>query len=620
MGHPTNKERSGLWSRRDVLATGTLLAALRSGAYAQERAVYLSDLSQCRPPAALSRTPQRHRWRLLDYASDKAEGVMLVAGHNTAAPEITLPLNRKGWYAIHFGLRSRHGESRIEARLNSDSTFALITHNDVVGRKQNRKDYEIRPTHFDTGTRIDDLFWKIADLTDEDLVLRQFCPALVPENEASVANSCFPLWLAYVKLIPLSEQEVEQLRADLRRKDTRRLYAHNDAWGYVSWLRPSTEAEIRRELEPYRDTDFSRIYWEAGAGDRMFYPTKIGLTAADDWIKDPFRVRDRLAAESYRTFREKDIDHLRVAADHAHEVGLELHASYRVAGFHFPVPADEWNTGGLFDQHPGWHGRNRHGRPTPRLSYAYDGVRQYVVSLFREIAAYPIDGICLLYNRRPPLVEYEEPIVEGFQARYGEDPREIDERDARWLKYRATFLTQFMRQVREMLNDEAHKQGRKQPFEVSAIVMGAERANLYYAMDLEEWIREGLVDTLIPYTSTGTLNSGQDTFVDPGDAEYFLRITRGTSCKLAASLLPRQITPEDYRTRAHGLYQAGVENLFFWDCYQRCDYSPSWTALRRLGHREEIADWVKAGSPPIERPGSRLQRLGDWDLRYDTPG
>ena len=101
--------------------------------------------------------------------------------------------------------------------------------------------------------------------------LRQFCPALVPENEASVANSCFPLWLAYVKLIPLSEQEVEQLRADLRRKDTRRLYAHNDAWGYVSWLRPSTEAEIRRELEPYRDTE---IYWEAGAGDRSFTPPR----------------------------------------------------------------------------------------------------------------------------------------------------------------------------------------------------------------------------------------------------------------------------------------------------------------------------------------------------------
>ena len=180
-----NDEHSGngLWSRREVLAAGTLLGALRSGAHGQQRAVYLADFRQCRPSEALSRKPKRHRWRLLDYASDKTEGVMLVAGHNTAAPEITLPLNRKGWHAIHFGLRSRYGESRIEARLDSDSTFTLITHNDVVGQKQNRKDYEIRATNFDTGTRIDDLFWKVADLTGEELVLRQFCPGLSPKTK-----------------------------------------------------------------------------------------------------------------------------------------------------------------------------------------------------------------------------------------------------------------------------------------------------------------------------------------------------------------------------------------------------------------------------------------------------
>ena len=80
------------------------------------------------------------------------------------------------------------------------------------------------------------------------------------------------------------------------------------------------------------------------------------------------------------------------------------------------------------------------------------------------------------------------------------------------------------------------------------------------------------------------------------------------------------MTPEDYRRRAHGLYQAGVENLFFWDCYQRSDYSRSWTALRRLGHHEEIADWVNAGEPAIRQSGATLHKLGNWDLRYGTPG
>src|SRR5262249_48468545 len=158
---------------------------------------------------------------------------------------------------------------------------------------------------------------------------------------------------------------------------------------------PTTEAEIRRELEPFRDTDFSRIYWEAGAGDRMFYPTKLGLMATDDWILDGYRVGDRLAAESWQALKKQGIDPFRVALDYAHKIGLELHATYRTAGFYFPVPEDEWNTGGAYHKHPEWRGTDREGRQTPRLSYAYPEVRRMVISFLREIASYPIDGICL---------------------------------------------------------------------------------------------------------------------------------------------------------------------------------------------------------------------------------
>jgi len=36
-----------------------------------------------------------------------------------------------------------------------------------------------------------------------------------------------------------------------------------------------------------------------------------------------------------------------------------------------------------------------------------------VVSVLREIAAYGVDGIALLYCRRPPLLDYEPPLVDG---------------------------------------------------------------------------------------------------------------------------------------------------------------------------------------------------------------
>lgn len=139
-------------------------------------------------------------------------------------------------------------------------------------------------------------------------------------------------------------------------------------------------------------------------------------------------------------------------------------------------------------------------------------------------------------------------------------------------------------------------------------------------MDVESWVWEGLVDAIIPYTSVPRLNSGADSWTDPGDARFFQRITRGTSGRLALNLMPRQVDAEDYRKRAHALYEAGIEHLFFWDTNSRNDFSTSWNALRRLGRRKELQSWVGQGSPSLERPGSTLIRLEDWDLSYMTPG
>ena len=78
--------------------------------------------------------------------------------------------------------------------------------------------------------------------------------------------------------------------------------------------------------------------------------------------------------------------------------------------------------------------------------------------------------------------------------------------------------------------------------------------------------------------------------------------------------------PEQYRTRAHGLYERGVEQLFFWDTNQRTYLYPSWAEISRLGHREDLARWVASGSPRVERPGKKLTKLGDWVMGYVTPG
>ena len=564
--------------------------------------IYLTDMDKCQPATALSSEAQPGRWRTLEYETDTFSGVMLLGGPETAAPDVTYPLNVTGWHAVSVGVFGFYGEgAEIMVRASGDDTFSTL-----------------RPAPSE-GIAVHDLesqevFWRTLDLTDQDLVLGQM-QYRVASGEGVGSFESNNSQAVYIKLVPLTDEEVNTLQADRKRTDTRRQFAHNDAHGVHYAYRPTTAEDIRRNIEPYRHTDFSRICWEAGGGDLLQYLSNIGRRSTFDGLDDFGPQGYRKLAESWRAFRDQGIDPFQVALDHTHDIGAEFHAGYRVTGFHYPPPLDYFNYGpSFYKYHPELRAIDKDGNVTPRISYAYPEVRRYVVSVLREIAGYDIDGICLLYNRRPPYLDYEPPLVEGFKAEYGEDPREIDEQDSRWLAYRARTLTQFHREVREAMDDEAKEQGRRK-IEVSAIVSGLQEENELYGMDLKAWIDEGLVDTIIPYTGAPHLSSQDVSWTDAKQIESFVNLTKGTSCKLSVSILPRWQSPADYRRMAKLLYDAGVEDFFMWDCDPgRSD------SFRRLGHKEDVEAWSKAGESSLAAPTTSIRKLGDWDLRYRTPG
>ena len=585
--------------------------------------VYFTDMDRCEPSSAVSPYPGLGRWRTLAYEAEGISGTMLLAGPETAAAPVTYRLPVSGWHAISVGSyggvvwagegsRGVHLRTKtlVLARLTGDGTFSPLSLPEAWLRQGEEEDEVLR-----------DMYWKVADLTGQDIVLGQL-GWRVAAGDGPGSFASHTARVAYVKVVPLSDSEVEAVQADRRRSDTKRVFVHNDMFSFFYGCRPTTEGDIRRHLEPNRDSDISRVYFEVGGGDLPKYPSRIGRDPAFDGLNDFPRVGDRLHAEARRVLRDKGIDAVRVAMDHTREMGLEFHACYRVAGFHYPPPIDQANYGASFyKQHPEWRGADREGNTTPRMAYSYPGVRRYVLAVLSEILEYGADGLCLLYNRRPPLVEYEQPVVDGFMREYGKDPRQLDDADPVWLRYRARVLTEFMREVRELVDGAAAAQGRE--IAVSAVVLDTEASNLYNALDLKAWIDEGLVDTLIPYTSEPNLNSTVTGWADASDAEYFVSLTRGTKCGLALNLMPRDLTAEQYRTLAASLYEAGVENLFFWDAdmlQARFSSEGSWNALRRLGHRDEVEAWVAGGRPSLATKALKLTRIGDWDVSYDTPG
>jgi len=575
--------------------------------------MFHTEMDRAQPAEAISVDAKPHHWRAMQYEAGDVSGTMLLAGPNTAAPDVHYPLNAVGWHAISVGImpaRGRLWHASLRVRLTDDAAESMLVGTDEA------------PSVIEDKSIVE-LFWKTADLTGQDLHIGQATWREAPGSGIGTLRGTHAR-VAYVKLIPLSDAEVDAVEKDRSTAEHRTLFAHQDAHG-PHWLwRLTTADQIRREIEPYRDTDFSRMYWECGIGDLMFHFTKVGRSPTFDGLADFDRVGDRMHAESWREFAAQGVDPFRVACDYAHEIGLEFHASWRVAGFHAPPPHDHFNYGNSFyKQHPEWRGEDRNGMRTPRMSYSYPQVRQFAVDLLREVAQHPIDGVCLLYNRRPPLVEYEPPVVEAFRQVSGQDAREVPADDPSWLTCRAQTLTKFMHEVRVAMDEEQAKQGRSDRIRVSAIVGATEQENLQLAMDLRTWVNRGLVDTLIPYSSEPGIDSSLDAWTNPADISWLLDIARGSSCKVAPNIMPRFLPPDEFRRRASGLYDVGVDHLFFWDCAGpagRANYNGMWSALRRLGHRDEVMAWKQAGEPSLSSTVTILDRLGDWDLSYQTPG
>ena len=219
-------------------------------------------------------------------------------------------------------------------------------------------------------------------------------------------------------------------------------------------------------------------------------------------------------------------------------------------------------------------------------------------------------------------MSYDPPLVESFQAKYGEDPRQLDDEDPRWLAHKAGALTQFHREVRQAMDEVAEERKLGRRIQVSAVTMRDERENMLYGMDLKAWIDEGLVDTIIPYTSERMLDSAAESWSDPESVRYFVELTRGTGCKLAPNIMPRQMSADDYRSPDCGPLLGGRGELL--PLGLRAESRELHLLVRR-----HAAAGPQGRDRGLERGGPTIARAHKdrakavWaagDYRYATPG
>ena len=529
-------------------------------------AIYLADLTGCEPAAALSPTPRQNCWQTVPYEAEGLAGTMLLADANCSAPVLTLPLNVQGWHAVHLGVWTDWTDSSIRVKLSGDPSFTpTIT---------------ARPTPTDPEwhsgfATLREAFWTCADLSGQDLLIEK-----MDRWGGRRAG------LAYVKLEPLSEAEVAAIRQDRARSDTKRLIAYDDAWR----LDPDAPEEALREsVEHYRHSDFQKLLWCIGSGSETYFFSDVGEPSVRaEW--DFVESFGRPMMAGMRTMQARGLDPLTKVIEYAHDLDLELHGMYLVGGWVYP-PNHGFESR-FYYQHPEWRCVSRSGRPVTRMSYAFEGVRNFLLALFREVAERGADGVNLGFVRGLPCLLYEQPMIDGFQQRHGQDPRDLPEDDPRWLRFKAGVMTDFMRALRRELDQVGEQLGRS--VQLSAYVLNDEARNMAHGLDAATWAQEGLVDFIIPYPLYDVMEM---------DIPAYVRMTRGTQCKLYPEVMPRRQSPAEYRQKALDFYAQDVDGLAFWDANttSRSGFKNEWSMVRRLGHKDELAGWA-----PDEWPSYRV--------------
>ncbi|MCX5659237.1 MAG: hypothetical protein NTW19_05880 [Planctomycetota bacterium] len=548
-------------------------------------AVVRSDMSQALPAEALSPRAKHGRWKLIPYeTTDGLAGQMIWASPLTDAPPVKVPLDATGWHAVFVGLFSTsEAPSFAWIRLESEPAAVARSNDSTLGYGN-----------------IAELFYKVARLDGESLVIRQQYPA--------GARGC---GVAYVKIIPLSPAEVEAFKADRRDASTRRVVATNDGFSTTFYHRPMTPEALLAQVAALRGTDFGTLVLHSFGADRVAYPSKHGYNAGLEMDDFP-REGDRNYVDSVRAFAAQGINPTATLIQGAHDAGLKVHIGIRPAGWSFFEPYAEFWESPFYIAHPEWRCVDRDGTPVTRMSWAVPEVRKHLVDLVAEMVGLGADGAHLVFNRGFPLVLFEEPFVKMFRERFGEDPRGIDEADERITRLRSEIVTSFMRELRDAVDAEQRRRGDGKSLEISAMVLGTEADNLRYGLDLRRLVEASLLDEIhiYPY-DFGAVEGGFD-------LAFFREICAARRVPFYPTLNTGYHTGRPLFEQALEFYAQGAAGVTVFDAEHLANEPnhEKWFTLSRMGHVEELkARLDVAGS---EVTYKTFHRLGDQirDSRY----
>jgi hypothetical protein len=381
------------------------------------------------------------------------------------------------------------------------------------------------------------------------------------------------LWLSFGMLQTLIAQDAKMstihdlraARAKLADKP-RRLIANNDgcdALYFPRSLEPTVKKFIDQRTSLLAGSHVGTVsYCTISSGFGQFtHDTRVGAVLTRQGVDYGIRPDDRnITADLI----QQGTDTLRAVTDFAHANGMESFWSMRMNDTH-DVEHKPERPYFLFPQlkldHPDWlvgdHvKRTPHGRWSS-VDYARPEIRDLAFRYVEEVCRnYDVDGVELDFFRH---LCYFKSVANGGNA----SPAEV------------AAMTDLMRRIRLMTEEIGLK--RQRPILVSMRVPDSPAFSLESGLDVDTWLKEGLMDLVIT-TDYFRLNAWERSVEwghQHGVKVYLAltdpRVKHETRFKRASVLA--------YRARAANAWASGADGLYLFNLYDIDRASPLWSEL-----------------------------------------
>ncbi|MBU3129717.1 hypothetical protein [Clostridium tagluense] len=350
--------------------------------------------------------------------------------------------------------------------------------------------------------------------------------------------------IAYIRLVGLTNDQIKLIQTPDEDENGKRVMYDNDGYSdFFDGIYSSPEDLKTKFVYPLAEKNVGTINWCLGTTGLLNYNSKYAGTAfaVFDKYKLQLRQGDIRAKTQVLNILKSGKSPLEIVAEAAKEKNMKVNASLRMDTFY---PKDKYGylNGKIYDSYQDCKQTGEYG-----LSYLYPKTRAYITNVLKEAVSFKnVDGVTLDYCRYPVVMNKEAT-----------------------QQQKVAVMTEFMRKLRKEI-----------PKDKTITVRIPYNNPLSYGFNVKAWIKEGLVDVLIPSNIT---------IDDFFNVKPYVDMVKGTKVKLyigiCANVSGSDLTKEEekylqagyeipkrtslalnhYLLRAREVYKAGADGIFLFN-------------------------------------------------------